>query len=199
MAHDQPTYASVPGIRVFGMMCVKPNANFNTKRKPLPPVRDQYQSPSPYYQRYKKHATAPAQTVTERISRQTDFEKMDLGSVPTTRATTIDAAEPRDAGTTLEWNTTPDQPSTTEQSTEGTTGSTVERNAMTHEIENRIKRMIEQLNTNERHSRHTRSIPFVGTAEEIHRATRQSTSDATDWPDVSWPKIRKQMSDIHWD
>lgn len=26
MAHDQPTYASVPGIRVFGMMCVKPNS-----------------------------------------------------------------------------------------------------------------------------------------------------------------------------
>lgn len=22
MAHDQPTYASVPGIRVYGMMCV---------------------------------------------------------------------------------------------------------------------------------------------------------------------------------
>lgn len=31
MAHDQPTYASVPGIRVFGMMCVKPG---NSVRKP---------------------------------------------------------------------------------------------------------------------------------------------------------------------
>lgn len=24
MSHDQPTYASVPGIRVYGMMCVRP-------------------------------------------------------------------------------------------------------------------------------------------------------------------------------
>lgn len=24
MSHDQPTYASVPGIRVYGMMCVQP-------------------------------------------------------------------------------------------------------------------------------------------------------------------------------
>lgn len=23
MSHDQPTYASVPGIRVYGMMCVQ--------------------------------------------------------------------------------------------------------------------------------------------------------------------------------
>jgi hypothetical protein len=25
MSHDQPTYASVPGIRVYGMMCVQVN------------------------------------------------------------------------------------------------------------------------------------------------------------------------------
>lgn len=25
MSHDQPTYASVPGIRVYGMMCVQPD------------------------------------------------------------------------------------------------------------------------------------------------------------------------------
>lgn len=25
MSHDQPTYASVPGIRVYGMMCVQGN------------------------------------------------------------------------------------------------------------------------------------------------------------------------------
>lgn len=27
MSHDQPTYASVPGIRVYGMMCVKPTTS----------------------------------------------------------------------------------------------------------------------------------------------------------------------------
>lgn len=44
MAHDQPTYASVPGIRVFGMMCVKPGYSV---RKPSaqPPKRYQLQKP----------------------------------------------------------------------------------------------------------------------------------------------------------
>lgn len=31
MSHDQPTYASVPGIRVYGMMCV----NDNRRGRPL--------------------------------------------------------------------------------------------------------------------------------------------------------------------
>lgn len=35
MSHDQPTYASVPGIRVYGMMCVNPAANV-TKRRGRP-------------------------------------------------------------------------------------------------------------------------------------------------------------------
>lgn len=36
MAHDQPTYASVPGIRVFGMMCVKPGTQVRR-----PTIQDQ--------------------------------------------------------------------------------------------------------------------------------------------------------------
>ncbi|XP_026749876.2 zonadhesin [Galleria mellonella] len=36
MSHDQPTYASVPGIRVYGMVCVRPttpyNAGFNANK-----------------------------------------------------------------------------------------------------------------------------------------------------------------------
>lgn len=42
MAHDQPTYASVPGIRVFGMMCVKPGVK--VRRPATPPQR--YQNPN---------------------------------------------------------------------------------------------------------------------------------------------------------
>lgn len=42
MAHDQPTYASVPGIRVFGMMCVKPGVK--VRRPTQPPKR--YQNPN---------------------------------------------------------------------------------------------------------------------------------------------------------
>ncbi|CAH1964442.1 unnamed protein product [Acanthoscelides obtectus] len=32
MSHDQPTYASVPGIRVYGMMCVDNNLNLRSSR-----------------------------------------------------------------------------------------------------------------------------------------------------------------------
>ncbi|XP_054286167.1 uncharacterized protein LOC129002428 [Macrosteles quadrilineatus] len=35
MSHDQPTYASVPGIRVYGMMCVNKASN-STKRRGRP-------------------------------------------------------------------------------------------------------------------------------------------------------------------
>lgn len=35
MSHDQPTYASVPGIRVYGMMCVNKSTN-STKRRGRP-------------------------------------------------------------------------------------------------------------------------------------------------------------------
>lgn len=51
MAHDQPTYASVPGIRVFGMMCVKPGGGVSTKRKPpQAPKRDPYNNGATTYQ-----------------------------------------------------------------------------------------------------------------------------------------------------
>lgn len=61
MAHDQPTYASVPGIRVFGMMCVKPTEQSIASQyapRPSPPQKqNQYvppASPSSYYQRLQK-------------------------------------------------------------------------------------------------------------------------------------------------
>nr|XP_044250391.1 serine-rich adhesin for platelets [Drosophila takahashii] len=46
MAHDQPTYASVPGIRVFGMMCVKPGYSV---RKPSNQPPKRYQLQKPFY------------------------------------------------------------------------------------------------------------------------------------------------------
>ncbi|XP_026847366.1 uncharacterized protein PB18E9.04c [Drosophila persimilis] len=46
MAHDQPTYASVPGIRVFGMMCVKPGYSI---RKPSSQPPKRYQLQKPFY------------------------------------------------------------------------------------------------------------------------------------------------------
>lgn len=32
MSHDQPTYASVPGIRVYGMMCVRPTTAYHSRK-----------------------------------------------------------------------------------------------------------------------------------------------------------------------
>lgn len=46
MAHDQPTYASVPGIRVFGMMCAKPGYSV---RKPSAQPPKRYQLQKPFY------------------------------------------------------------------------------------------------------------------------------------------------------
>ncbi|XP_017484289.1 PREDICTED: uncharacterized protein LOC108372967 isoform X2 [Rhagoletis zephyria] len=46
MAHDQPKYASVPGIRVFGMMCVKPGYSV---RKPSSQPPKRYQLQKPFY------------------------------------------------------------------------------------------------------------------------------------------------------
>ena len=44
MSHDQPTYASVPGIRVYGMMCVNknysPTPTPTTSKRKARPLRD---------------------------------------------------------------------------------------------------------------------------------------------------------------
>lgn len=44
MSHDQPTYASVPGIRVFGMMCV----DSKRKGRPLRTTRSTENPPFPW-------------------------------------------------------------------------------------------------------------------------------------------------------
>uniref|UniRef100_A0A1B0GHM1 Uncharacterized protein n=2 Tax=Lutzomyia longipalpis TaxID=7200 RepID=A0A1B0GHM1_LUTLO len=49
MSHDQPTYASVPGIRVFGMMCVKPGYFVKHPTQSQPPKRRPTRPPSHKY------------------------------------------------------------------------------------------------------------------------------------------------------
>lgn len=39
MSHDQPAYASVPGIRVYGMMCVNPQGRAPTTPAVLTTVK----------------------------------------------------------------------------------------------------------------------------------------------------------------
>ncbi|XP_013169900.1 PREDICTED: uncharacterized protein LOC106119453 [Papilio xuthus] len=54
MTHDQPTYASVPGIRVYGMMCVRPSPAFQSGYK-----GNRYTSPSSTTSSYKVDYSQP--------------------------------------------------------------------------------------------------------------------------------------------
>ncbi|VVC24605.1 Hypothetical protein CINCED_3A005745 [Cinara cedri] len=54
MSHDQPTYASVPGIRVYGMMCVTKNGQQQTTL--APPV---HSSPAPITKRRARPLRTP--------------------------------------------------------------------------------------------------------------------------------------------
>lgn len=184
MAHDQPTYASVPGIRVFGMMCVKPGNVNNLIRKPQPPKRDHYQQ-SPYYQRYKKHATMSPSPEHERISRQTDFS--DLSTVPS-----VTTNEPNDDGYTETVDT--DTITSTDESQ-----PVEDLNALPQEVQTRIKRMIDQLNVNTNSiSRERRSIADNENNDDSDDvASRRSSFNSEMWPDVSWHEINKQIGDIH--
>lgn len=191
MAHDQPTYASVPGIRVFGMMCVKPGNQNTAVRKPQPPKRDHYQQ-TPYYQRYKKHATnSPTPNEHERISRQTNLD--DLSTTPS--ITIGDFTENyRD---TIETDSFDSQDIDAEQQ------SVQDLNAFPHEVQTRIKRMIDQLNidgTNDRHSRQSRSISHTDNDDEDTddaASSRRSSIHNDMWPDVSWHEINRGIGDIH--
>lgn len=57
MSHDQPTYASVPGIRVYGMMCVTKNGGGGGHQTTLaPPV---HSSPAPITKRRARPLRTP--------------------------------------------------------------------------------------------------------------------------------------------
>ena len=44
LPHDQPTYAGLPGINVFGMLCVPYNAPMQTSGKWRPVIHTSYRS-----------------------------------------------------------------------------------------------------------------------------------------------------------
>lgn len=48
MSHDQPTYASVPGIRVYGMMCVHGIPTNKRRGRPLRFIRSIDNPPFPW-------------------------------------------------------------------------------------------------------------------------------------------------------
>ncbi|CAG4943873.1 unnamed protein product [Parnassius apollo] len=70
MTHDQPTYASVPGIRVYGMMCVRPSPiyqsgykgnRYTSSQSTTSAYKVDYSQPhsyqdKPVYNRYQSHS-----------------------------------------------------------------------------------------------------------------------------------------------
>ncbi|XP_047505795.1 zonadhesin [Pieris napi] len=91
MSHDQPTYASVPGIRVYGMMCVRPNTLYHsgfTNRFPggvssTPSTyKVDYSQPhsydKPVYNRFQTHSYPDSnyynrRTRSSRMKRETEY------------------------------------------------------------------------------------------------------------------------------
>ncbi|XP_053611967.1 uncharacterized protein dsx-c73A [Plodia interpunctella] len=83
MSHDQPTYASVPGIRVYGMVCVRPttpyNSGFNpnkftTVQSSTSAYKVDYSQPQAYpekpvYNRYHKYPESSYYNRRSRIAR----------------------------------------------------------------------------------------------------------------------------------
>lgn len=57
MSHDQPTYASVPGIRVYGMMCVTKNGGGGGHQSTLAPPL--HSSPAPITKRRARPLRTP--------------------------------------------------------------------------------------------------------------------------------------------
>ncbi|XP_027838341.1 uncharacterized protein LOC114120585 isoform X1 [Aphis gossypii] len=57
MSHDQPTYASVPGIRVYGMMCVTKNGGGSSHQTTLAPPL--HSSPAPITKRRARPLRTP--------------------------------------------------------------------------------------------------------------------------------------------
>lgn len=207
MAHDQPTYASVPGIRVFGMMCVKP-ANYGNGviRRPQssPPKRNQqFQPQSPYYQRYKKHATVmpPSQSRTEVAdsgSKQTEYTDF------TTRGINSDSMTPenREADDINLDEITEERTSTLDATSTSTVDTTITPNDSAERAEDetandengnsRVKRMIDAFSDS--------SDRFNDDDEnETEFLSSRNSRSTDDWPDIPWDEIRKQINDIKWD
>lgn len=191
MAHDQPTYASVPGIRVFGMMCVKPSSETSNGyhiQRPVPPKRNQYiQNQSSYYNRFKKHTLSKisAQQKTNEnpsnLSTQTsdtaDFTTRGINIVPANAETRED-----ESMESLEEEDEEEVPSSTFDSTSTSYSTTF---SSTDSVPTE-----QATDTSSRKKRDT--------LEHLTEST-SSRSKRDDWPDIPWDEISQKIKDIQWD
>lgn len=215
MAHDQPTYASVPGIRVFGMMCVKPVSYGTTfVRRPLtpsPPKRNQHFQPqSSYYQRYKKHATVKpsAQSKTEasqselttRGMESREGDDIDLDEFTEDRTSTLEATAAFDnsSPTALPILPTTDGESSAEPMSTVAEGDTDTTEYTTDETQHnrRIRRMIEALSDSSNRFDVDSADGENNSEEKLNRRRRRN---ADNWPDIPWDEVSEQIKSIQWD
>lgn len=194
MAHDQPTYASVPGIRVFGMMCVKPTGEVNTSlhiQRPVPPKRNQYfQSQTSYYNRFKKHTLSKqsaqqktnenGSNLSTQSSDSADFTTRGISIIPSNSETREDVSNENSDEEEIP-SSTLDSASSSYSTTFSSTDSVPATEPAT-ETSNRQKRDVVDDDDDE-------SVMFES----------NSRSKRDDWPDIPWDEINQQIKDIQWD
>jgi len=185
MAHDQPTYASVPGIRVFGMMCTKPDNGVVSHgiSRPVPPKRNQYfQSQSAYYQRFKKH-TPPKSSAQQKTEEQTSSQQATLSSESSSDFTTRGISIV--PGQTLE-----SREDELDESYEEIPSSTYDSLSSSYETTTNDVMSTEPIVV----SRSKRTLD-----EEEDEETRSRSRNYDDWPSIPWAEISQQIKDIQWD
>lgn len=201
MAHDQPTYASVPGIRVFGMMCVKPTSDTHIGyhiQRPAPPKRNQYyQTQSSYYNRFKKHTlsklTGAQQKTNENapnLSTQSsealsgDFTTRGISIIPADSETREDELNTEDVDTAVP-STTFDALSSTYSTTISSTDS-IPTEPATDASSTRTKRDTSKMDDNDH---------MIDDDMNIGR----SQPDQDEWPSIPWDELSEQIKNIRWD
>lgn len=196
MAHDQPTYASVPGIRVFGMMCVKPSSEASNGvhiQRPTPPKRNQYfQSQISYYNRFKKHTLSKiaAQQKNNENSSNLSTQASDSSDF-TTRGISIVPASSETREDELEESSDEEIPSSTFDATSSSFSTTIsstdsEPTEPATDASSRKKREIHETLENDDANEST-----------VFESSNRSNRD--DWPSLPWDEISKQIKDIQWD
>lgn len=209
MAHDQPTYASVPGIRVFGMMCVKPDGSLNSGiQRPLPPKRNQYfQSQLAYYQRFKKHTLSKlaAQQKTNEQQQQQSLNPIPSESSDfTTRGIHIvSSVEPENREDNLN-ESSEEIPSSTYDSVSSSFGSTTFTPTDTMSTESQTATITtNSISRNKRATDHEIHQPAIQNhfeiddIEQFESSRRSKEND--DWPNIPWNEISQQIRDIQWE
>lgn len=207
MAHDQPTYASVPGIRVFGMMCVKPTSDTHNGyhiQRPAPPKRNQYyQTQLSYYNRFKKHTlsklTAAQQKTNENApnlstqsseSSPADFTTRGISIIPGDSETREGDLNTEDVDTVP--STTFDAMSSSYSTTIPSTDS-IPTESVTDPSSSSSRTKRDTYKTYNDYMM-TDDVDADGGMKES-----RSQMDQEDWPSFPWDEVSEQIKNIQWD